>query len=181
MAMTTVPTDVSESSAGEMDHDETRATLAALSLHTEISNHESAMEHMREQKSKIQQLTQELDAIWWVPNHSAVSVGSTPSTAAIKPTLRDAQPPTMINTVATINSTTDKPTVAHDEINGEISYTNMLDCYDTSDKESKHELLKLAKMSGNEKLQSHLMMLREGKTGTSLAKLTKELMKLTES
>jgi hypothetical protein len=54
MAMTTVPTDVSESSVGEMDHDETRATLAALSLHTEISNHESAMEHMREQKSKIQ-------------------------------------------------------------------------------------------------------------------------------
>jgi hypothetical protein len=57
----------------------------------------------------------------------------------------------------------------------------LLDRYDTLDEESKNELPKYAVSSGNEKLQSRLMILREGKTGTSLAKLTKELIKLAES
>jgi hypothetical protein len=65
----------------------------------------------------------------------------------------------------------------------DIGYTMgaLLDRYDTLDEESKNELPKYAVSSGNEKLQSRLMILREGKTGTSLAKLTKELIKLAES
>jgi hypothetical protein len=41
--------------------------------------------------------------------------------------------------------------------------------------------LKYAISTGNENLQSRLLMLRQSKTGTSLTKLTKELIKLAES
>jgi len=66
---------------------------------------------------------------------------------------------------------------------GEISHTMnaLLEKYETLDKGSRNELLKFAISSGNENLQSRLLMLRQNKTGTSLAKLTKELIKLADS
>ena len=57
----------------------------------------------------------------------------------------------------------------------------LLEKYETLDKGSRNELLKFAISSGNENLQSRLLMLRQNKTGTSLAKLTKELIKLADS
>jgi hypothetical protein len=46
---------------------------------------------------------------------------------------------------------------------------------------AKNKLFKYAISSGNENLQSRLLLLRQTKSGTSLAKLTKELIKLTDS
>jgi len=66
--------------------------------------------------------------------------------------------------------------------NGEISYTmqTMLDKYESLDDNSKNKLFKYAISSGNENLQSRLLLLQQTKSGTSLAKLTKELIKLTD-
>jgi hypothetical protein len=65
----------------------------------------------------------------------------------------------------------------------ELSYTmdSLLEKYETLDDENKNELMKYAIPTGNEHLQSCLLMLRQGKSNTSLAKLTKELIKLAES
>jgi hypothetical protein len=107
---------------------------------------------------------------------SAVSVGSSPSLTASVPPVPSAtsntQPPMVINTQAPMSESKTEPC--------DIGCTMgaLLDRYDTLDEESKSELLKYAISSGNEKLQSHLMTLHEGKSGTSLAKLTKELIKL---
>jgi hypothetical protein len=83
--------------------------------------------------------------------------------------------------IRTSNITQDIPSTAH--VLGKISYTMsvMLEKYETLDKDSKNELLKYAISAGNENLQSRLLMLRQGKSGTSLAKLTKELIKLADS
>jgi hypothetical protein len=51
---------------GKLDHDETQATLAALSLQAETNNidsYVSALDQMKEQEIKIQKLTQEFDEL----------------------------------------------------------------------------------------------------------------------
>jgi len=81
-----------------------------------------------------------------------------------------AVPPKIIETTTTPNAP-------------EISYTMgvLLDRYKTLDKESKNEQLHYAIFSGNENLQSCILMLQQGKSGTTIAKLTKEWIKLAES
>jgi hypothetical protein len=57
---------VSETTVGKLDHDETQATLAALSLQAETNNidsYVSALDQMKEQEIKIQKLTQEFDEL----------------------------------------------------------------------------------------------------------------------
>jgi len=57
---------VSKTTVGELDHDETQATLAALSLQAETNNidsYVSALDQMKEQEIKIQKLTQEFDEL----------------------------------------------------------------------------------------------------------------------
>jgi hypothetical protein len=182
-----VATAVNDDATLEMDQDKTRATLAAISLQAETNNldsYVSALDRLREQEDKIQKLTQELDELRRDRLLCTVSVGSTQSLMAPVAPVPSAtsipQPPMVINTQAPISepklsTTSTEPC--------DIGYTMgaLLVRYDTLDEESKSELLKYAISSGNEKLQSRLMILCEGKTGTSLAKLTKELIKLAES
>jgi hypothetical protein len=132
----------------------------------------------------LQKLTLELDELRRDHPICSVSVTSSQSLTGPVPTKppnsHTTQPPIMINTlVQAPESTNPKLAITSDE----ISYTMgaLLDKYETLDEESKSELLKYAISSGNETLQSCLMMLRADKTGTSLAKLTKELIKLAES
>jgi hypothetical protein len=67
-------------------------------------------------------------------------------------------------------------------LKGDINYSMnaMLERHETLDEESKNEFLPYAISSGNEKLQTRLLLPREtqGKTGTSLAQLTEEIIEL---
>jgi hypothetical protein len=70
-------------------------------------------------------------------------------------------------------------------LKGTISYTMnaMLDCYESLDGENKTALFNYAISSGNENLQSWLLMLRDThkKTGTSSAKLTKDIIQIADT
>jgi len=97
---------VSKTTVGELDHDETQATLAALSLQAETNNidsYVSALDQMKEQEIKIQKLTQEFDELWRDRPLCMVFVASTQSLTAppnhVSSTTSTAQPPTMINTM----------------------------------------------------------------------------------
>jgi hypothetical protein len=98
------------------------------------------------------------------------------SSTAIDPS-STTDPPKIIETKPVISNPTSVPA------NGEISYTMsvLLEKYDMLDDDNKNELLKYVISSGNENLQSRLLMLQQNKVGTSLAKLTKELIKLADS
>jgi acetolactate synthase small subunit len=86
------------------------------------------------------------------------------------------EPPTVIHT-STIGQDISIPVLE------EITHTMnaLIEKYEMLDKDSRNELLKYAITSCNEILQSHLLMLCQSKTGTSLAKLTKGLIKLADS
>jgi len=126
---------------------------------------------LKEQQLQIETLTHELAALRRERQLDTPSVTSHHPDPVMKP-------PRVISTSSIIQ---DKPSTT--PASGEISYTMsvMLEKYETLDEDSKNELLKYAISSGNENLQSHLLMLRQGKSGTSLTKLTKELIKLADS
>jgi len=126
---------------------------------------------LKEQQLQIETLTHELAALRRERQLDTPSITSHHPDPVM-------EPPRVISTSSIIQ---DKPSTT--PASGEISYTMsvMLEKYETLDEDSKNELLKYAISSGNENLQSHLLMLRQGKSGTSLAKLTKELIKLADS
>jgi len=161
---------ISINSSTEMHQDEIKAKLAAEELRSELENVD-VNEQLKEQQLKIDLLLKELEEFKRDRQTGTASVMSHHSNHAI-------EPPMLINT--TVPSSNLVPdTSAH----GEISYTmkTMLEKYDTLDDDSKNELFRYAILTGNENLQSRLLMLRQNKTGTSLAKLTKELIKLADS
>jgi len=121
------------------------------------------IEHMQVQQAQIDDLTKELNNLRKERQSSVTSVTSHHSDPA-------GAPPTTISTQV-------------NPIHCDLSYTmqTMLDKYDSLDDDSKNELFKYAISSGNENLQSRLLLLRQSKSGQSLAKLTKELIKLAES
>jgi hypothetical protein len=158
---------ISINSNTEMHQDEIKAKLAAEELRIELENVD-VNDQLKEQQLKIDLLQKELEDLKKDRQTGTASDISHHST----------QPPMLIN--ATVSSSELAPEIS---AHGEISYTMkvMLDKYDTLDEDSKNELFRYAISSGNENLQSCLLMLRQSKTGTSLAKLTKELIKLADS
>lgn len=153
---------VSETTAEEIEKDEDRAKQAACALKSEM-NSVDMIEHMQVQQAQIDDLTKELNNLRKERQSSVTSVTSHHSDPA-------GAPPTTISTQV-------------NPIHCDLSYTmqTMLDKYDSLDDDSKNELFKYAISSGNENLQSRLLLLRQSKSGQSLAKLTKELIKLAES
>jgi hypothetical protein len=161
---------VSTTTEGEIKHDKKTAKTVAVELKSEMAKAE-LQDLMKVQQSQIETLTQELEELR--RDHQLC----TPSVTSHHPE-PVIEPPMMIRTS---NITQDIPSTA--PALGEISYTMgvMLEKYETLDEDSKNELLKYAISTGNENLQSRLLMLCQSKTGTSLTKLTKELIKLAES
>jgi hypothetical protein len=161
---------ISINSSNEMYQDEMKAKLAAEELRAEFENVD-VNEQSKEQQLKINLLQKKLEDFKKDRQTGAASVMSHHSNPAI-------EPPTLINT--TVNSS---DLVVETPAHEEISYTmkSLLEKYDILDDDSKNELFRYAIASGNENLQSRLLMLRQSKTGTSLAKLTKELIKLADS
>jgi len=161
---------ISVNSNTEMYQDKLKAKIAAEELRVELENVD-VNEQLKEQQIKINLLLKELEESKKDRQTATASVTSHHSNPALEPL-------TLINTTVT-SSDLIPETPAH----GEISYTmkTMLEKYDTLDNDSKNELFRYAIASGNENLQSRLLMLRQSKTGTSLAKLTKELIKLADS
>jgi len=153
---------ISETTEKEIEKDEDRAKQAASSLQNEMANVDM-MEQMQAQQTQIADLTKELHDLCKACQSSTISISSHHSNPV-------AVPPTMISASLIANQ-------------GDISYTmqTLLDKYKSLDEDSKNELFKYAISSGNENLQSRLLMLRQNKAGTSLAKLTKELIKLADS
>ena len=135
-----IPSDiVSVNSEEEIKQEEIKTKLVAKAM--------DALDCIKEQNDTIQQLTRELEALQKERQQSSGPVTNPASTTAIGP-----------------SSTTDKPVISHPISipgNGEISYTlsALLDKYDSLDDDNKNELLKYAIPSGNENLQSHLLML----------------------
>jgi hypothetical protein len=77
---------------------------------------------------------------------------------------KDRQPRTILVTSHHPDATAAPPTVistSGNPNNGELSYTmqNMLDKYESLDEDSKNELFRYAITSGNENLQSRLLLL----------------------
>jgi len=161
---------ISVNSNTEMYQDKLKAKIAAEELRVELENVD-VNEQLKEQQIKINLLLKELEESKKDRQTATASVTSHHSNPALEPL-------TLINTTVT-SSDLIPETPAH----GEISYTmkTMLEKYDTLDDDSKNELFRYAIASGNENLQSRLLMLWQSKTGTSLAKWTKELIKLADS
>jgi hypothetical protein len=195
---------VSMTTAEEMEQDKTSAKKAAVALRSVIENIDAAVfsttytdttkidtiqdeqgkalaetlsksdsinmqVKMMAQQNTIEQLTCKLDELRKERQQSTASVMSHLSAVITGPN-NPAVPPKIIETTTTPNAP-------------EISYTMgvLLDRYKTLDKESKNEQLHYAIFSGNENLQSCILMLQQGKSGTTIAKLTKEWIKLAES
>jgi len=153
---------ISLTTEGEIDNDEDKAKKTALELKSEMESIDAA-EQIDRQRAQIDQLTKDLE------NSRKDRQSSTTSVTSHHPDII-AAPPTVI-------STSCHPS------HGEFSHTMqaMLDKYESLDEDSKNELFRYAIGSGNENLQSRLLLLRQHKNGTTLAKLTKELIKLAES
>jgi hypothetical protein len=161
---------ISTTTEGEIEQDKEKEKVAALELKSEMINLDMD-ERMKAQQLQIDTLTRELEELRKERQFCIPSVASHHSDPVI-------EHPKVIRTSNVIQDiTTAAP------VHGEISYTMnaMLEKYETLDEDSKNELLKYAISTGKEHLQSRLLMLRQGKSGTSLAKLTKELIKLAES
>jgi hypothetical protein len=139
---------ISLTTENEIENDKEKAKIAASELQSELENIDVA-EQMRAQRTKIEQLVKELDDLRKERQPSTISVTSHHTDPI-------AAPPTVI-------STSGIPT------NGELSYTMqvMLDKYKSLDDESKNELFQYAFTSGNENLQSRLLLLCQNKNGTS--------------
>jgi hypothetical protein len=152
----------------ELEQDEEKAKVAAIKLKLQMTNID-ADDRIKAQQLQIETLTRELEDLQKDRQFCTPSVTSHHSDPAV-------EPPTVILT-STITQDISIP------VPGEISYTMnaLLEIYETLDEDSKNELLKYAISSGNENLQSCLLMLHQNKTGTSLAKLTKDLIKLADS
>jgi hypothetical protein len=135
---------ISETTEEEIQKDENKAKEAASILHTEMTNVDM-LEQMRAQQAQITELTKELNDLRKDRQSSSVSVSSHHSDP-------DTTPPVIISTTLPSNP-------------GEISHTMqaMLDKYDSLDEDSKNELFKYAISSGNENLQSRLLLLRQNK------------------
>jgi hypothetical protein len=154
----------------EIEQDEAKAKIVATELKTELE-HIDASECLKEQQLQSEALTRELEELRKDRQLCTPSVFSHHPDPVVEPTM----------VIRTSNTTQDIPSTT--PASGEISYTMsvMLEKYETLDEDSKSELLKYAISSGNENLQSRLLMLCQNKTGTSLAKLTKELIKLADN
>jgi hypothetical protein len=158
---------ISMTTEGEIEQDETKAKIVATELKTEMEQID-ASECLKEQQLQIEALTRELEELRKDRQLCTPSVFSHHPDPVVEPPM----------VIRTSNISQDIPSTT--PASGEISYTMsiMLEKYETLDNDSKNELLKYAISSGNENLQSRIFMLRQGKSGTSLAKLTKELIKL---
>jgi hypothetical protein len=163
-------TAISATAEEKIEKDEIKAKLAAAELRFELKDID-VNEVLKEQQLQIDSLLKDLEEFKKGPQSSLASIASHHS-------IPINEPPTLINT-AVQSSALVPETPAH----GEISYTMqaMLDKYETLDDDSKNELLKYAISTGNENLQSRLLMLCQNKNAQSHAKLTKELIKLAES
>jgi hypothetical protein len=131
-----------------MYQDKLKAKIAAEELRVELENVD-VNEQLKEQQIKINLLLKELEESKKDRQTATASVTSHHSNPALEPL-------TLINTTVT-SSDLIPETPAH----GEISYTmkTMLEKYDTLDNDSKNELFRYAIASGNENLQSRLLML----------------------
>jgi hypothetical protein len=153
---------ISLTTEGEIENDEEKAKTAALDLKSEMENI-NMVDQMRRQRAQIDQLTTDLENLRKDRQFSIASVAS--------------HHPDVVPAPPKVISTSCHPS------NGDLSYTMqaMLEKYENLDEDSKNELFRYAISSGNENLQSRLLLLRQNKNGTTLAKLTKELIKLAES
>jgi hypothetical protein len=155
---------ISVTTAEELEKDAAKAILTAEELSSEMKQID-VNKLLNAQQAKMDLLLKELEEF----RRDHQSVNSHHSNAA-------ADPPKLINTA--INSSgLASTTPAH----GEISYTMtaLLDKYDTLDEESKNELLRYAISTGNENLQSRLLMLCQADTTCNTGTEAKTLANLT--
>jgi len=156
------PDIVSLTTSEDMDFDATRTKIASNPLRDD-NDYKSALDLMEQQIEQTNQL------------HEAKILEFTRKLQGYEKGLH----------ANNLGITLPSAPVSASNMKGEINHvmSAMLDRYDKLDDTSKQALMHQAISSNNEVLQSRLMMLRDAdkKDGLSLAKLTKEIIKLTDT